>query len=173
MPTSVKTSPKTVTTPDGEEVVQHVDVRGDARHQPADGVAVVVAQIEPLQVAVDRHAQVEHDPLPGQLHRPGLDVFGGECADQDRQIQRGEPVEPGEAADGDVAVDRDLDEIRLRERCGGADDDRDERERDLSASTAAGTAAAAASAGRRRPCRGCRRPASLMGGAPASPSSRS
>ena len=67
----------------GEQVVQHVDVGGDARHQPADRVAVVVAQVEPLQVAVDRHAQVEHDPLPGQLHRPGLQVLGGERDDQD------------------------------------------------------------------------------------------
>ena len=61
-----------------EQIVQHVDVRGDARHQPADRIAIVVAQVEPLQMAVDRHPQVEHDPLPGQLHRPGLDVLGGE-----------------------------------------------------------------------------------------------
>ena len=66
-----------------EEVVQHVHVGRDARHQPADRVAVVVAQVEALQVAVDRHPQVEHDPLPGQLHRPGLDVLGGERDHQD------------------------------------------------------------------------------------------
>ena len=36
-----------------EQIVQHVDVRGHARHQAADRIAVVVAQIEPLQVAVD------------------------------------------------------------------------------------------------------------------------
>ena len=67
----------------GEEVVQDVDVRGDARHQPADRIAIVVADVEPLQVAVDRHPQVEHDPLAGQLHRPGLDVLGDERDDQD------------------------------------------------------------------------------------------
>ena len=64
-----------------EQVVQHVHVGRDARHQPADRVAVVVAQIEPLQVAVDLHPQVEHDALPGHLHRPRLHVLGGERHD--------------------------------------------------------------------------------------------
>ena len=49
--------------------------RRDARHQPADRVAIVEAQVEPLQVRVDLHPQVEHDPLPGQLHHPGLQVL--------------------------------------------------------------------------------------------------
>ena len=71
-----------------EEIVQHVDVGGDARHQPADRIAVVVAEVEPLQMAVDRHPQVEHDPLAGQLHRPGLQVFGGERDDQDGEVQQ-------------------------------------------------------------------------------------
>ncbi len=81
-----------------EQVVQHVDVGGDARHQPADRVAVVVAEVEPLQVAVERHPQVEHDPLPGQLHRPGLDVLGGEGDDQDAEVERRQAVEAGQLA---------------------------------------------------------------------------
>ena len=80
-----------------EQVVQDVDVGGDPRHQPADRIAVVVAQIEPLQVAVDRHPQVEHDPLPGQLHRPRLQVLGGERDDQDQEIQRRDAVQAVEA----------------------------------------------------------------------------
>ena len=68
---------------------------------------------------------------PGQLHRPGLDVFGGERRDQDGQVEQREPVEPVEAAGGDVAVDGHLDQVRLRQRGGAADDDRAERHADL------------------------------------------
>ena len=57
----------------GEQLVQHVDVGRHARHQPADRIAVVELQVEPLQVPVDLHPHVEHDPLPGHLQRPGLD----------------------------------------------------------------------------------------------------
>ena len=101
----------------GEQIVQHVHVGGDARHQAADRVAVVVAQIQPLQVPVDRHPQVEHDPLPGQLHRPRLDVLGGERRRRGRRrtrsARRAQPVEP---PGGDVLVDGDLHQVRLRER---------------------------------------------------------
>ena len=101
----------------GEEIVQDVDVRGHARHQPADRIAVVVAEVEPLQVAVDRHPQVEHDPLAGQLHRPRLDVLGGECDDQDRRdTTPPAPPSPSSRPVGDVAIDGDLDQVRLRQR---------------------------------------------------------
>ena len=50
MPASVKMSPKIDTTPDGEHIVDHVDVGGDAGHQAADRVAVVELQVEALQM---------------------------------------------------------------------------------------------------------------------------
>ena len=115
----------------GEQIVQDVDVRGHPRHQPPDRIAVVVAQVEPLQMAVDRHPQVVHDPLPGQLQRPGLEVFGGERGDQHRQVERRQAVEAGELPPDDVAVDRDLDQVGLHQRRDGADDDGDEGEGDL------------------------------------------
>ena len=100
-----------------EQIVQHVHVGGDARHQPADRIAIVVLQVEPLQVAVDRHAQVEHDALAGQLHRPGLHVFGRERQRPGRTtIDAASRSEPVELTGRDVPVDGDLDQIRLRER---------------------------------------------------------
>ena len=52
----VKRSPKTVTTPRGEELVERLDVGGDPSHQPADGVPVEVRDAEPLQVLEDLRA---------------------------------------------------------------------------------------------------------------------
>ena len=81
----------------GEQVVQHVDVGRHARHQPADGVAVVELDVEPLQVPVDLHPQVEHDPLAGQLHRERLHVLARERAEEDG---RGIPAPSGSGPPG-------------------------------------------------------------------------
>src|SRR6185369_3854757 len=94
-----------------EQIVQDVDVGGHPGHQTADRIAVVEPQVQALQVAVNGHLQVEHDALAGELHRPGLDVFGGKRGHQDGQIEQRDPVEPIEAAGGDVAVDSYLDEV--------------------------------------------------------------
>ena len=53
MPTQREHVAEDVTTPDVNRSFSTSTSRGDARHQPADRVAVVVAQVEPLQVAVD------------------------------------------------------------------------------------------------------------------------
>jgi len=82
-------------------------------------------------MAVDGHAEVEHDPLPRQLHRPGLEVFGRKARREDAEIGERERVQATQRARGDVAMDRDLHEVRLRKRGAGADDDRSEREDDL------------------------------------------
>ena len=66
----------------GEQLVQDVDIRRHPRHQPADRVAVVVLDVDALQMPVDLHPHVEHDPLPGVLQRPGLQVLEREAADQ-------------------------------------------------------------------------------------------
>ena len=59
MPTSVNTSPNTDTTPTVNSSFEHVDVGRDAGHQPADRIAIVEAQIEPLQMR-------EHLPSAGR-----------------------------------------------------------------------------------------------------------
>ena len=76
---------------------------------------------------VNLHPQVEHDPLPGELHHPRLQILGREGGDEDAQIQGAEAIEAGELAGGDVAVDGDLDQIRLRQRGGRTGKNRDQR----------------------------------------------
>ena len=114
-----------------EQVVEHVDVGRHARHQPADGVAVVELQVEALQVPVDLHAHVVHDPLPGHLQRPGLDELEHERADQDREEGQRNPIDAAQIAVGDVAIDRQLHQVRLRELQHRGRDDRGERQRHL------------------------------------------
>ncbi len=100
----------------GEQVVDDVDVGGHARHQPSHGVPIVVAHVEPLEVLVQRHAQIEHDLLPGQLHDPGLDVLGAEGADENHGVRERQPAEPVELPGHHVIVDGELDQVGLRER---------------------------------------------------------
>ena len=66
-------------------------------------------------MAEDLHPEVEHDPLPHHLHRVGLEILEDERRHQDDEKDEGDPVEPGGVGDGDVVVDRQLDEIRLRQ----------------------------------------------------------
>jgi hypothetical protein len=141
MPTSLKTSPNAVTTPDVNRSFSTSTSEVTRVINRPDGIAVVEAQVEPLQVAVDGHPQVEHDPLPGQLHRPGLDVFGREADDQHRRKTTASRSRPDDRAGGDVAVDGGLDDVGLSQVGAAAGDDRDQREAAPAASTAASTGA--------------------------------
>ena len=110
-----------------EQVVQRVHVRGDACHEAPDRVAVVEAQVEPLQVAVHLHPDVEHDALPCHLQRPGLHVLKPERQHQRAQEQRRHHADPRIVPGGDVAVDQHLGEIGRRQLQQGVARDRHER----------------------------------------------
>ena len=127
MPTRVNTSRKTEITPDANRSFSASTSVGHAGHQSADGIAVVEAEIEPLQMVVDLHAQIEHDPLPHHLHRVGLHVLQRERADQHDEKRERDPVEAVQVAGDDVVVDRDLRQIRLGELQPGVADDGGER----------------------------------------------
>ena len=72
IPASVKTSPKIETTPEvNRSLITSTSVVTRVISRPT-GIAIVEAEVEALQVAVDLHAHVEHDPLPGRLQQPGL-----------------------------------------------------------------------------------------------------
>ena len=72
----------------GEQLVERIDIGRDARHQPADRIAVVEPHVEPLQVRVDLHPQVEHDPLPGHLQRRSVWTnSSANSRDERREIQ--------------------------------------------------------------------------------------
>ncbi len=82
----------------GEQVVEDVHVRRDAGHQPADRVAVVELDVQALQVPVDLHAHVVHDPLPESLQDVGLQVLEDERANEDGEEAQRDQVEAGEIA---------------------------------------------------------------------------
>src|SRR5262249_11515174 len=68
-----------------EEIVQGVNVRGDARDQAADGIAVKITHRQELQVAEDFAAHVVHGLLPDALHDADLNVLGQEIENQHEQ----------------------------------------------------------------------------------------
>ena len=102
-----------------EHVVQDIHVGRDPGHQAADRIAVVELHVQLLQVPVDLQAHVEHDALPGDLQRPRLQEFQREGREQDREKRQRDPIEPGQVPGLDVTVDRDLDQIGLRQLQGG------------------------------------------------------
>ena len=110
-----------------EELVEHVHVARHARHQPPDGVPVVEADVDPLQVPVDLHPQVVHDALADELHRVGLRVLEREGSDENAEEDERDPVEAREVALRDVLVYRELRQVRLAELEERVGDDRGER----------------------------------------------
>src|SRR5205823_6673064 len=80
-----------------EEVVQGVDVGGDASDQAADGVAVEVAHGQTLQMGENFAAHVVHGFLADMLHDADLDVLGEEIEREHAQVNQTQPedADPG------------------------------------------------------------------------------
>ena len=117
MPASSRMSPKIATRPADEHLVQGVHVGRHPGHQPADRVAVVEGDGQPLQVAEDLPAQVVHHVLPHELHQIALGVQHDEGQDQGGEVDaRGhrQPLEtdgagidpPGQEEIADLPADR-------------------------------------------------------------------
>ena len=68
---------------------------------------------------------------PVSCSDPGLHVVGDERRHEDHQIQAGEPIEARQPAGRDMAIDRDLDQVWLRERRARAKDDGDKGKSDM------------------------------------------
>ena len=155
MPTSVERGRRTMRHhARGEQLVEHVDVVGDARHQPARPGCGRRSERQPLQVAEELHAQVEHDRLADPLH----DLVCSSRARTRRSARTGtagrDLVEAAQVVAADAVVDRLLGQVRGRRAAARR---RAARPRtasaDLGAVGRAGSRAAAASAGGRRPGR--------------------
>ncbi len=113
----------------GEHFVQGVDIGSDARDQASYGVFIVKADVQPLQMAEDLAAKVEHDFLAGPLHEVGLQVFeqeteehesdveGGDLRDADQCVAAEETVERGvQAFDrSKVAIDDEAGQVRAED----------------------------------------------------------
>ena len=109
----------------GEHLVQRVNVAGDTRDQPANWILVEECNVQPLQVAEDLAAQVEHHLLPGPLHDVSLRELEQEAEQQDADVHAGNLRDAGQRARaekaveqrvgfgvaGEVFVDRDFGEI--------------------------------------------------------------
>ena len=98
----------------GEQIVEHVDVGGDAGDQAAHGVAVVEGQVETLQVFHELLAQVEHGELAGPLHQDGLGEFGDEGAGQHDEIEQRDAGEAGPRVGRQPGVDGSGERMRAR-----------------------------------------------------------
>ena len=70
----------------GEHFVQGVNVGGDARDQAADGILVEEGNVQPLQMAENLAAEIEHHFLAGPLHEVGLQELEQETEDQQADI---------------------------------------------------------------------------------------
>jgi hypothetical protein len=87
----------------GEEIVEGIDVGGDARNQAADRIAIEVGHRQPLDMAEDRGAHVVHRLLADALHDANLDILREEVEEQH--------AEENDADDGDAAPRCRLDEL--------------------------------------------------------------
>ena len=56
----------------GEQIVQHVHIRRDARDQPAHRILIEIGDVQRLQMRHQLPPQIEHGPLAGPLHQVRL-----------------------------------------------------------------------------------------------------
>jgi hypothetical protein len=101
-----------------EHLVQHVDVRREPRHQTADRVAVEVAHRQPLDVGEHLDAEVGEAPLRDQHGQVVLGVEGHALADDRRDVEETHVAEAARVARRHVVVDRELQDVRLRQHAG-------------------------------------------------------
>src|SRR5579883_55782 len=106
----------------GDQVVEGVDVVGDARDEAADRGAGEEADREPLEVVDHPQAEAAHDALSHELHEVALEPAGHDAQGEDEEVEEGDPEEalghgPGVAGAGrhDVPVDGDAVERGPRE----------------------------------------------------------
>ena len=70
-----------------EHFVQGIDVGGDSRDEPADGILVEEPDVHVLQMPENLAAQIEHDLLAGPLHEVGLDELQHKREHQQADIE--------------------------------------------------------------------------------------
>ena len=95
----------------GEELIEDVDIGGDARDKAADGIAVVESDIELLQMRHQFAAQVEHGLLADVLHDVHLGELEEEDPEQGGEVEHRNLRESGERVGGEEGIDRRGDAI--------------------------------------------------------------
>ena len=72
----------------GKQLVQRVDVRGEARDQAADRVVIVESHIQALQMRHQLRAQIEHGLLSDPLHQVLLAEVAKQRGKQSGEIEQ-------------------------------------------------------------------------------------
>ena len=111
----------------GEELLERLDVGGQARHEAPGRRAIEEDDGEPLHPREHVPAQREDHPLAEDRHGVHLQIEEPHRADEGPEIQEDPPPHPGKAPVHHVPVDEDLDEVRSRELAGGPAEKRRQR----------------------------------------------
>ena len=88
----------------GPQFIQGVDVGGDASDHAAHRIAVVVGNVEALQVLHQFAAQIEHGELAGTLHQIGFRELAQESDHNRGEIERRDLRESGPDVGGEPVV---------------------------------------------------------------------
>ena len=114
----------------GEELLERLDVGGQARHEAPGRRAIEEDDREPLHPREHIPAQREDHPLPEDRHGEHLQVDESHRADKSREVQQDPSPHPEKLTGDHVPVDDDLDEVRSRELAGGPAEKRCQRPRE-------------------------------------------
>ena len=99
----------------GEHLVERLDVAGHPGHQAPDGGAIEEGRRQRQHVLVHAHAQGVHPALADELREVDLREGGGVLAEEHAEVGEADAIEPRQPSDGDVLVDRLLQEVGLRD----------------------------------------------------------
>ena len=113
----------------GDELVERLDVVRQAANDHARTVPFVKTQRQPLQVTEEMVAEVGQHPLARPAGEVGLRVREHEPEHADDEEGDHDQLEPVELAVADALVDRELDQVRRRQRDERRSEQRPERER--------------------------------------------
>ena len=94
------------TTPEVNIFVHRIDVGCDPRDQAPDRIFVVESDVQPLQVAKDLGAHIEHRLLSGPLHEVRLRVFQQETESLQTDVERSDFGDSGHRVIAQKAAQR-------------------------------------------------------------------
>ena len=112
-----------------DELVERLDVVRDPADHDAGAVALVEAEREPLQVCEEPVAKVGEDPFADPAGQIGVRCRECEREQGGDEEERDDPRQPAQVLRLDPLVDRELRQVRRRERDERVGEERSERER--------------------------------------------
>src|SRR6202043_3298052 len=89
-----------------KEVIEDVDICGEAGNEPADRMTVEEADMHALHVDHEFPAEVEHGELADRLHDVHLAELCEEDSGQDGEIDGGDLGDAGEGVGREISVEQ-------------------------------------------------------------------